>query len=181
MRVALLDVLAYFGAVHPLAGEAVQDRPESKNKTLYDTDFAVWCHEQARLVRERRFDDLDIANVAEELETMGRSDKHQIRSRLEVLIAHLLKWRYQPGARKPGWLDTIREQRARIALVQEDSPSLQSFPAGVALKSYTAARLRASKETGIDFTLFPEDCPFTAEQILDPEFVPKEAGLYDQS
>ena len=159
----------------------MQDRPETKTKSLYDTDFFVWCHEQARLVREGRFKELDIENVVEELESMGRSDKHQIRSRLEVLIAHLLKWRYQPGARKPGWLETIREQRSRISYLLEDSPSLQSFPASVALQSYTAARLKASKETGIDFTLFPETCPFTPEQILDPDFLPKEAGLYDQT
>ena len=119
----------------------MQDRPESKTNTLYDADFAVWCQEQARLVRERRFDELDIANVAEELETMRRSDKHQIRSRLDVLTAHLLEWRYQPGARKPGWLDTIREQRSRIDMVLEDSPSLRSFPASIALGSYTAAAL----------------------------------------
>jgi hypothetical protein len=159
----------------------VQDRPEKKAETLYDTDFYVWCHEQARLVRERRFAELDIENVAEELESMGRSDKHQIRSRLEVLIAHLIKWKYQPGARKPGWRAPILEQRQRIADLIQDSPSLKSFPLSIALSAYTAARLAASKETGIDFTLFPEECPFSAEQILDFDFLPKEPDLYDQS
>lgn len=159
----------------------MQDRPDNKSANLYETDFYAWCHEQARLVRERRFDDLDQENVAEELESMGRSDKKEMRSRLEVLIAHLLKWKYQPGARKPGWMSTIDEQRSEIASVIEDSPSLKYYPASIAKGRYRAARLKAAKETGIDFTLFPEDCPFTPEQILDPEFLPKEPDLYDQT
>ena len=159
----------------------MQDRPETKNNSYYDTDFHVWCHEQARLVREGRFNELDIENVAEELESMGRSDRHQIGCRLEVLIAHLLKWRFQPGARSSSWRRTIREQRSRIGMVVEDSPSLKSYPASIALECYNAARLAASDETGVDYTLFPEECLFTHAQILDPDFLPKEAGLYDQS
>lgn len=159
----------------------MQDRPDNKPPTHYDTDFFVWCNEQARLVRERRFDELDIENVAEELEMMGRSDKHQIESRLEVLIMHLLKWKFQPGARNPGWNAPISEQRRRIERLVMESPSLRNYPASVAIDLYTAARLEAAKETGIDFTLFPEQCPFTAEQVLDPDFMPKEPGLYDQS
>ncbi|MGE3918522.1 MAG: DUF29 domain-containing protein [Hyphomicrobiaceae bacterium] len=158
----------------------MQDRPDTKTRSLYDTDFYVWCNEQARLVRERRFDELDIENVAEELETMGRSDKRQIESRLEVLVTHLLKWKYQPGARKPGWMSTISEQRRRIARLIDESPSLKAYPKSVVLDLYTAARLEAS-ETGIDFTLFPEECPFTSDQILDLEYMPKQPDLCDQS
>lgn len=159
----------------------MQDRPDSKPRTLYDTDFHLWCLEQSRLVRERRFDELDLENVAEELETMGRSDKRQIESRLEVLVTHLLKWKYQPGARKPGWMSTISEQRRRIARLVDESPSLKGYPLSVVLDLYVASRLEASKETGIDFMLFPEECPFTPEQILDLEYMPKEPDLCDQS
>ena len=159
----------------------MQDQPVARDKTLYDDDFYRWCHEQARLLRAHRFTDLDLDNVAEELDGMGRSYKQQIRNRLVILIAHLLKWKYQPGARKPGWNSTIAEQRRRIQYLLEDSPSLQSYPAVVAFDCYGPARRSAAKETGIDFTLFPEACPFTAEQILDPEFLPKEPDLYDQT
>ncbi len=159
----------------------MQDRPETKSTSLYDTDFFEWCHEQARLVRAGRLDELDLENIAEELETMGRSDKHQIRSRLKVLVMHLLKWKYQPGARTPGWRRTIRDQREEIAEVVKGSPSLKGFPAAIAIDLYSSARHAASEETGIDYTLFPEVCPFTVEQILDPDFLPKEPGLYDQS
>ena len=102
---------------------------------------------------------------------MGRSDKNQIRSRLRVLVAHLLKWKYQPGARTPGWRRTIRDQREEIMDVVTTSPSLKKFPAAIAVDVYSSARNRASEETGIDYTLFPDECPFTAEQILDPDFM----------
>jgi len=151
----------------------VQDRPDSKTETLYDTDFHVWCNEQARLVRERRFAELDVENVAEELESMGRSDKRQIESRIEVLLAHLLKWKFQPGARKPGWAATISEQRSRVARITADSPSLRSYPAVIAFELYRSARLAAELDTGIDYASFPEACPFTVAEIFDPNFLPE--------
>ena len=155
----------------------MQDHPDSARPSLYDTDFSAWCHAQARLLREGRLDALDIQNIAEELEGMSRSDKRQIRSRLEVLIAHLLKWKYQPGRRSSGWRGTIAEQRRRIALVVEDSPSLAAYPAQTAVDAYRAARLLAARETGIDFTLFPDACPFAADQILDDDFLPVEPDI----
>ena len=140
--------------------------------SLYETDFFAWTQEQAQLLRERKFDDIDLENLAEEVETVGRSDKHQIESRLEVLIAHLLKWRFQPGSRSPGWRRTIREQRSRIGRVVMESPSLADYPLRARDFVYNAARSAAAEETGIDYTLFPETCPYAIEQILDPEFFP---------
>ena len=158
----------------------MQDRPDAKDKTLYDLDFYRWCHEQAALVRAGRFAELDLENVAEELETLGRSDKHHILDILEVLVAFLLMWKYLPGARMPGWRGMIRHQRDELAQIVADSPSLVSFPGEVALECYNAGRLRASEETGIDFSLFPDLCPFTAEQVIDPDFLPQEMGLDGQ-
>jgi hypothetical protein len=149
--------------------------------TLYENDFYAWTQEQARLLRDRRWNELDIENLAEEVESVGRSDKHQIQNRLKVLLAHLLKWKYQPGARSSAWRGTIREQRDRLRMVLDDSPSLHDYPALVFDSAYLSARLLAAKETGIDFTLFPESCPFTLEQALDDEFLPKEPDLLDQS
>jgi hypothetical protein len=142
----------------------MQDLPDSAGLSLYDTDFETWCHAQARLLREGRSDALDIENLAEELEGMSRSDKRQVRSRLEALIAHLLKRKYLPGQRSSGWRGTIAEQRRRIALVVEDSPSLADYPAQQAVDAYRGGRLIAARETGIDFTLFPDTCPFVADQ-----------------
>src|SRR3954471_24657596 len=94
---------------------------------LYEADFYAWTQEQARLLRERRWNDLDLENLIDEVESVGRSDKRQIESRLEVLIAHLLKWKFQPGRRGDSWLDTIFEQRGRLQTLIQDSPSLRAF------------------------------------------------------
>ena len=137
----------------------MQDQLDRARTSLYDTDFSAWCQEQARQLRAGQLDALDIENLAEELEGMARSDKRQIRSRLEVLITHLLKWKYQPGRRSGSWRSTIGEQRRRIAEVVSDSPSLATYPAMIAVDAYAAARYCAAHETGMDFSLFPAVCP----------------------
>lgn len=152
-----------------------------RNTGLYQEDFFLWTQEQARLLRERRFDELDLDNLVDEVESVGGSERREIEKRLAVLLAHLLKWRTQPGARSTGWRGTIDEQRWRLARIIESSPSLRRYPAEVFPNCYLSARLRASRETGIDFTLFPEAPPFTLEQALDDGFLPKEPDLYDQS
>jgi hypothetical protein len=144
---------------------------------LYETDFYAWTQEQARLLRERRWSDLDLDNLVDEVESVGKSDKNQIESRLEILLAHLLKWKYQPGGRGTSWTATIFEQRGRLARLLKDSPSLREFYRQAVGNSYRAARLRAAKETGIAFALFPEDCEFTPEQVLKLEFFPEDRSI----
>ncbi len=148
---------------------------------LYKVDFYAWTQQQAELLREKRFDDLDLENLIDEVASVGGSEKREVESRLEVLLAHLIKWRFQPGARSPSWRSTVGEQRQRISKILKSSPSLKSYPGGELELAYLSGRLLAAKETGIDFSLFPETCPFTIEQVLDENFWPKEVGLYDQS
>lgn len=148
---------------------------------LYREDFFAWTQEQARLLRERRFDELDLANLAEEVESVGRSEKTEIESRLDVLLAHLLKWKYQPGARSSSWRGTITEQRTRIARLLRDSPSLRKYPAEIFSECFLSGRLLASKDSGMDFTLFPEAAPFSLEQALDDTFLPVEPDRLDRA
>ena len=140
---------------------------------LYDRDFYAWTKQQAELLRDHRFDDLDLVNLIEEIASVGRSDKREIESRLTVLIAHLLKWKFQPGMRSNGWSGTIREQRRRIARIVADSPSLAAYPTDLLDDVHLSARLAASTETGIAFDVFPESCPFTMQEILDAAFLPE--------
>src|SRR5215472_3881568 len=109
--------------------------PDSDTKTransLYERDFFTWTQEQARLLRERRFDDLDLDNLVDEVESVGSSEKHEIRRRLKVLLTHLLKWKFQPGLRGMSWRRTIRQQREAIAEIIETSPSLRAYPSQV--------------------------------------------------
>jgi hypothetical protein len=144
---------------------------------LYETDFYVWTQEQARLLREKRWDDLDLANLVEEVEGVGGSEKREIRNRLTKLLAHLLKWQYQPGYRGPSWRATIRDQRRELAEIVHDSPSLRSYVDKQVQERYLSGRLEAAHETGIAFGLFPEACPFTSEQVLDLEFWPEDRSI----
>lgn len=138
----------------------------------YEEDFALWSAEQAALIRAGKFDRVDLENIAEEIESLGRSSKHEIRSRLEVLMMHLLKWERQPEYRSRSWRSTIRDQRSKILRLLDESPSLKPFPRQIYAEEYPRARELASEETTIYLHLFPETCPYSIEQILDPEFLP---------
>src|ERR1700682_4982184 len=100
---------------------------KAPSNTLYETDFYAWTQEQAQLLRERRWSDLDLDNLVDEVESVGSSEKREIRSRLKVLLTHLLKWKFQPGLRGNSWRRTIHEQRENIADIVESSPSLRSY------------------------------------------------------
>ncbi len=144
---------------------------------LYEADFFLWTQEQARLLREKRWSDLDLENLAEEIRSAGISHKHEVRSRLDLLMMHLLKWKYQPGRRTPSWDLTIFNQRNDLKEHLETSPSLNKHLHDIFPKRYLAARLDAEKETGIAFDLFPDECPFSLEEVMDIKFMPDEPGI----
>ena len=144
----------------------------SATQILYEQDFNLWLDETARQLREKNFDAIDLENLIEEIESMGKRDKRELISRLIVLIFHLLKWKYQPSHRSSSWESTIDEQRNAIALVLEDSPSLKSFVELEINNRYPTARKRAAKETGLPIDTFPIICPFITAEILDPDFYP---------
>jgi hypothetical protein len=143
--------------------------------TLYDSDFFAWLGEQSRLLRARRPAGLDWENLAEEIETLGRSERAEIRSRVEVLLVHPLKWQFQSNSRSAGWRGSLLEQRDQLNQVLSDSPSLKPYPSEVLDRQYRIARLKAAGETDLPLETFPEDCPFTIGQILDESFHPGEA------
>lgn len=143
-----------------------------KTLTSIDDDFAVWAAEQAALLRARRFERLDRENVAEELESLGRSEEHQIDSRMEVLLQHLLKWHFQPERRTNSWKASIVEQRIRIGRIIKRSPSLAGYPATSLDGSFIIGKTEAMNDTRLPESAFPEHCPYTIEQILDPDFLP---------
>ena len=143
-----------------------------RNAPVYQEDFVAWLEDQAQHARRREIESLDLENIAEELEGMARSDRREIRNRLIVLLVHLLKHRFQPRRRSRGWRATIAEQRQRIASVIDDSPSLQLFPASIIDRCYADARSQAALETGLTEAAFPQSCPFSLEQLLDPTWLP---------
>ena len=136
----------------------------------YESDVHQWAIEQAAHLRAGRFESLDLENIAAEIDSVGRSEKREIESRLEVLLVHLLNWQFQPEKRKGGWLATINEQRRRLARVLAENPSLYNYPAQELLGAYKVARAKTEKETDLAFETFPETCPFTIAQIMDETF-----------
>jgi hypothetical protein len=144
----------------------------TKNATLYDTDFYAWANEQAALLRSGRLSELDIENVAEEIESMGRSERRELVNRLTVLFVHLLKWRYQPTYRGRSWRLTIEQQRIKLGEHLRESPSLKSQLTELMSNAYRLAKIDAAQETGLDRDSFPADCPFTFDGAMNPDFWP---------
>jgi hypothetical protein len=139
---------------------------------LYERDFNLWVEEQVALLETGAFERLDLAHLIDEIADMARSQRKAIRNDLVVVLAHLLKWRYQPERRSTGWAGSIVEHRRRIREEIEDSPSLAGYPSEVLERCYRGAREQAAAETGLPPETFPVEVPFTAEQALEPGFLP---------
>lgn len=143
---------------------------------LYETDFYAWTQEQAALLRAEELEKLDLANLIEEIEAMGRRDRRELSSRLIVLLMHLLKWQYQPTlhghAQPSSWLRTIHTQRRKLELLLLDSPSLRRELPDHLEYAWPRACADASRETGLSLVTFPATCPYTMEQILDATYLP---------
>ena len=143
---------------------------------LHSQDFYAWTHEQAKLLRAGRFENVDITHLIEEVEDMGGSIRRQLESRLEVLLMHLLKWKYQPNLTGKSWFLTIAEQRRRIAKLLRKNPSLKAIIDEAFQDAYEDARYSAMLETGLNLETFPEESPFTLTQTLEAEFLPDSKG-----
>lgn len=141
--------------------------------TPFEADYARWCEEQGALLRAGRLDQLDRVNLAEEIESLGRSERYEIESRLSVLLVHLLKWQFQAAKRKSGWKSTIQEQRSRLTRRLKDNPSLRGYPSEILAEEYAIARSKAADETKLSEDVFPVDCPYSMSQIVDPSFLPE--------
>jgi len=140
---------------------------------LYETDFYAWANEQAALLRAGRFEDADIAGIAEEIESMGRSEKRELISRLTVLLVHLLKWRFQPARRSASWRLSIEGQRIDIVDHLDDNPSLKSKLDDALVRAYRRAVIEAARETGMDKSAFPASSPWNYDEIIDDDFWPE--------
>jgi len=140
---------------------------------LYQTDFYGWTQEQAALLKAQQWEQLDTVNLIEEIESLGRKERQELRNRLGLLLGHLLKWQFQPDKRSNSWLSTIREQRVQIRLLLQDSPSLKPYLDEVFLAAYELGLALAIRETQLGEQVFPEECPYTPEQVMNPKFLPE--------
>lgn len=138
----------------------------------YEEDFVLWIEHQVQLLRERKFDLLDMDNLIEELDSMARHNRRELQSRLIVLIMHLLKCQAQPHRISRGWLGTIGEQRAEILLLLEESPSLRRQLPAYINDAFDTALKRASIETRLPLSSFPATNPFSESELLDFDYMP---------
>jgi hypothetical protein len=136
---------------------------------LYDRDFYAWTAEQAGLLRAGNLSDADIAHIAEEIESMGRSEKRELVSRLAVLLLHLLKWRFQPSRRGRSGEVSIANTRDQLAEDLDDNPSLKAGLEGAMAVAYRRARRVAELETGLPESAFPVGCPWTFDQAMQDD------------
>jgi hypothetical protein len=141
----------------------------TRTAALYEEDFVAWLEEQAAHLRAGRLHDLDVENIAEELEGLARSDRRELRNRLEVLLAHMLKRDQRPEKRSRSWEATIDEQRSRIEDLLDDSPSLRREVAGAIAKVYPRARRAAARDARLPLTRFPAAPPYSVDELLPAE------------
>ncbi len=140
---------------------------------IYEADFHAWVMSSAQLLREGKLTELDVEHIAEELESMGASERRELLNRLQVLLLHLLKYEYQPERRGKSWLLTINHQRTAIERLLEQSPSLRRLlDADNLTKVYVKAVRDTVIETDLERHLFPIVCPYHLEQILDEDWLP---------
>jgi hypothetical protein len=139
---------------------------------LYEQDFYAWANEQAALLRAGKLSEADLEHIAEEIESMGKTEKRELISRLTILLLHLLKWQYQPSLQGASWRTSIRNQRLDIADHLADNPSLRAQMSEAMARAYRKARGEAEQETGLPESTFPPACPWSFEQISAADFWP---------
>lgn len=142
--------------------------------TRYETDVVAWAREQASLIRAGCFDKLDLAHIAEEIEDVGKSEQRELASRMAVLLAHILKWKFQPQKRSVSWTLTIKEQRRLLVRRLKKTPSLAPMlvdPEWID-EIWVDAKGLAEKETGLDISTFPEVCAWAMADVLAEDWLP---------
>lgn len=137
--------------------------------TMYEQDYYLWLEKTASLLRDGRLSELDIPNLIEEIEDMGRSQKDALESNLRVVLIHLLKYNYQPSKRSNCWQGSITEHRIRINKAFRNSPSLKRYFQEVFDECYQDARKIAAAQTGLPLDTFPAQSPFSPEEALNPD------------
>jgi len=144
--------------------------PEKPAAADYETDFYSWSLEQARLLREGQWAQIDRENVAEEIESLGREQFNKLESSLRVVLIHMLKWDHQANRRSRSWTLSIESQRVEIDHVIEDNPGLKPRVSEAVTRAYRRARIDAANETGLEKSIFPDACPYSFHDIMTREF-----------
>ena len=143
-------------------------------RVRYEDDLYAWSQEQIVLLRARRADGLDWDHLAEEIEWMVGRDRRELKNRLRIILAHLLKWQGQPGKRGTSWRKTLRTQRGHIRDLLQESPSLRRLVPALVREAFPDAVKDAIDETGLPPDRFPAVSPYASDDVLREEYLPDE-------
>ena len=141
-------------------------------KSFYKSDFYAWTQQQIKLLKAQAWHSLDVQNLVEELEDLGRRERQELRNRLSVLLGHLLKWQFHPQHRSNSWLATIREQRDQLVILLDENPSLKPYLIEALSIAYKLGLSIAVRETGLPYETFPLECPYPLAKVLNEAFLP---------
>lgn len=143
-------------------------KAEEPNALLYEKDFYKWTRMQVSFLKEQDFSSLDLDNLIEEIESLGKSERDKLESHLTILLMHMLKIHYQPGKHTKSWDLSIKNSRHKAKKVLKENPSLKPKLKSLVKEAYFSARLEAAIETKLDEKIFPKECQWTLEEILNP-------------
>lgn len=141
--------------------------PPTQTLSLYDRDFHAWTQQQTEALRSGKLDQLDLVNLSEEIESLGKQQRQELRNRLGILLGHLLTWHFQPELRSKSWIYTIREQRREIRRHLKENPSLKPYLREAIAIGYENGLDMVGRETPLDPDQLPPSCPFSEFQIFE--------------
>lgn len=150
-----------------------KDSPKVAGPAGYDEDFTAWAFEQTELLRRGRLADVDLPHLAEEIESLGNEQIHALEFFDTLLILHLLKWQFQPQRRTRSWSGTILNARTQLRRRETRNPTLKTRSSKIVADTDPDARRQAANETGLPMDNFPATCPYSLDQLRDPDFLPE--------
>jgi hypothetical protein len=180
LRERLVSV-AFRGNLDPVVAIAEARMGRAKERPLfspavdYEDDTYLWSFQQAELLRRGRFVEADLANIVEELESMGKRERFKLESSYRLILSHLLKWQFQPELRSRSWRVTLTRERTNVRRRESDSPSLAAIAAEIVRDAYPDAVREAMAETDLPKSAFPAECPYGLAELRDPDFYPPPA------
>ena len=154
----------------------VEARPAESVASLYERDFYSWTQKQALLLRSGRLDALDVANILEEIETLGRSERAALKSAYRLICSHLLEMTYQTSKLTRSWTNTVDRERGEVADILDENPGLRPSREDAFVRAYALARRDAARETRMPLEAFPDKPPFTLADCESTTFLPAEVG-----
>ena len=153
-----------------MADPVAKERPAAKKRARYEDDLYGWVEEQVALLRAGRLEEIDAENIAEELSDVGSEQYDKLESALRVLVMHMLKWDQQPEFRTRSWIFSITEQRRRYQKVMRKNPGLKPRREEALNDAFHGARLWAAEETNLSLSEFPDECPYSWDDLLERPF-----------